>query len=166
MFSCSEKLDFSQLEDYRITPEYTVSLTYFKITPIQFFNATGVQESERTDITDFRIFENSFSRNNLVKIDFHVKVKNQINKDFTMQVEFLDENRNLTYKFQDIDVSANNLNFDFTETIDVTSNANVKNTSKVKILVKINNTNPPLNPLDTSEFEFKSSAKIYIDTGD
>ena len=68
ILSCAETLDFSQIEDYRATPEYTFSLTYFKITPIQFFNQSGIQESERTDITDFRVFDNDFLRNNLVKI--------------------------------------------------------------------------------------------------
>lgn len=166
IFSCSEKLDFSQLEDYRITPEYTVSLTYFKVTPIRFFNpTTGIQESERTDVTDFKVFENNLLRNHLVKVDFDVKIKNEIDKDFTLEITFLDSNSNETHRFQDITVSASDLNFEFNETIDVTLKPSLKNTSKVKIRVKINNPNPPLSPSDTSEFEFKSSAKIYIDTG-
>ena len=165
ILSCAETLDFSQIEDYRATPEYTFSLTYFKITPIQFFNQSGIQESERTDITDFRVFDNDFLRNNLVKIDFNVEVSNQINKGFTMEVAFLNENQGVTHKFQDIVVNSNTKNFKFLETIDVTTKPNVKNSTKIKIVVKMNNSNPPLSASDTSEFEFKSSAKIYIDTG-
>lgn len=166
LFSCVDKLDLSQIEDYNATPEYIASLTYFKVLPFQFFNQLGVQESERTDITDFRVFENDFLRKNLVKIDFFVEIKNEIDKDFTMQIEFLDNNNNLTHRFQDINVSANDLDYKFDETIEVSSNPNIKNTIKIKVTVKIDNPNPPLNPVDNSEFEFKSSAKIYIDTDD
>lgn len=166
LLSCSEKLDFSQIEDYKATPEYTVSLTYFKIRPIHFFNQSGVQESERTDVTDFRVFENNFLRNNLVKVDFNVEIKNEIDKDFTIEATFLDSNNNLTHRFQNMNVNASDLNFKFNETIDVTLKPGVKNTTKVNIKIKVNNPNPPLIPTDTNEFEFKSSAKIYIDTGD
>lgn len=164
--SCVEdSIHFSQIEDYRATPTFITSVSFFKVKPIQFFNELGVQEAERTDITDFKIFENDFLRKNLVQIDFNVEVRNEIGKDFTMQVEFQDENGNLTYRFQDINVEANNLDFKFEEAIDVTVNTNLKNTSKVKILVRMDNPNPPLNPFDEEEFQFKSSAKIYIDTG-
>ena len=55
MISCVDDIDFSQIEDYYTVQEITSSLTYFTITPIQFFNQAGVQETERTDITDFLV---------------------------------------------------------------------------------------------------------------
>ena len=161
--SCVDNLDFSQIEDYSITPEYTVSLTYFTVLPFQFFNQAGVQESQKSDITEFRVFENSYTRKNLVKVDFSVEIKNEFDRDFTLQITFLDDNNNLTHRFNEIKVNANNLDYKFDETVEVRTNPNVKNTTKVSVDI-IDNSSLPIDPSDTTEFEFKSSAKIYIDT--
>ena len=161
--SCVDNLDFSQIEDYSVTPKYTVSLTYFTILPFQFFNQSGIQEFQKTDITDFRVFENSYTRDNLVKVDFNVEIKNEFDRDFTLKIAFLDGNNNLTHRFKEIKVNANNLNYKFDETIEVSVNPNIKNTTKVRVTI-IDNSALPLDATDTTEFEFKSSAKIYIDT--
>ena len=165
-FSCADDLDFSQVNDYSATPEYTGSITYFTILPIQFFDQSGVQQTEKTDVTAFRIFDNSYLRDNLVKVDFYVEIKNEFDRGFTIQIDFLDDNdSNLpTHIFKEINVSANNLDYKFNETIEVSSNPNIKKTTRVRVKVKVDTSTTPLNPSDTSEFEFKSSAKIYIDT--
>ena len=162
--SCVEELDFSQIEDYNATPVYEGSIAYFTIKPIQFFNQSGAQETERTDVTDFRIFDNSYLRKNLVKMDFHLEIKNEFDRGVTIQIEFLDDNSSPTHIFQEIKVDAKNLDYKFDESIEVSVNPNIKNTTKVKVYLKIDNPTTPLDPNDTSEFEFKSSAKIYIDT--
>jgi hypothetical protein len=161
--SCVDNLDFSQIEDYSITPEYTVSLTYFTVLPFQFFNQFGIQESQKSDITEFRVFENSYTRKNLIKVDFSVEIKNEFDRDFTVQITFLDDNNNLTHRFNEIKVDANNLSYKFDETVEVRTNPNVKNTTKVRVDI-IDNSSEPIDHSDITEFEFKSSAKIYIDT--
>lgn len=161
--SCVDNLDFSQIEDYSVSPEYTVSLTYFSILPFQFYNLAGNQESQKTDITDFRVFQNSYIRKNLVKVDFNVEIKNEFDRDFTLQIDFLNENMNLTHSFNELKVNANNLNYTFDETVEVRTNPNIKNTTRVRVIV-IDNSSAPIDPSDTTEFDFKSSAKIYIDT--
>ena len=160
--SCVDDLDFSQIEDYNTVQEFTSSITYFKILPFQFFNQTGVHETERTDVTDFKILENGYFRDNLIRLDFNIEIKNEYDNDFTIQVDFLDNNNFLTHKFQEIKVNANNLDYKFSETIKTSDNRNITNTVKVRVTVKIDNSSTPLNPSDTSEFEFKSSAKIYL----
>ena len=163
--SCVDNLDFSQIEDYSATPEYTSSLTHFTILPIQFINQAGTQLTERTDVTEFRVFENVYLRNNLIKVDFNVEVKNEFDRSFTLQIDFLDSNNSATHSFKEIKVNANNLDYKFTETVEVSSNTNIKNTTKVKITVKMDNGTTPLDPNDKSEFKFKSAVKLYIDTG-
>ena len=163
MSSCVDELDFSQADDYNITPENTVSLTYFTVLPFQFFNLSGVQESEKSDTTDFRLFDNSYIRDNLVKLDFNVEVKNEFNRSFTVQIVFLDANNNITHRFNEIKVGANNLNYIFFESIEIGTNQNIKNTTRVRVII-IDNLGTSLNPSDTTEFEFKSSVKLYLDT--
>lgn len=162
--SCVDDLDFNQFEDYSVTPEITTALTSFKILPIQFYNSAGIQESERTDITDFRIFDNSFVNDNLVKLEFNIEVKNEFDRDFTILIDFLNVNNSITHRFQEIKINANNLDFKFLEEIDVNTNLNVKNTSKVRVTVKMDDALTPLDPNGTTEFELKSSLKLYFDT--
>ena len=162
--SCVDDLDFDQINDYSVTPEFTTALTFFKILTFQFFNSAGIQESERTDITDLRIFDNSYVKDKLIKLDFNIDIKNEFDKVFIIQIEFLNQNNSLTYRFKEIIISANDLDFNFLEEIDVNSNQNVKNTSKVRINVKLANPLLPIDPNDTTELELKSSLKLYFDT--
>ena len=166
MISCVDNLDFSQIEDYNATPEYTSSITYFTILAKQFFNQAGVQQSERIDVTDFRIFDNSYIRNNLVKVDFNVEIKNEFDRSFTIQIDFLDDNNLVTYSFlKPLIITANKLDYtNPTEEILISNHLIFLNTTRIKIFVTDNST-APLNSKDTSELEFKSSVKIYIDTG-
>lgn len=159
--SCVNNLDFSQIEEYSISPEYTVSLTYFTISPPQFFNQAGLQLPEISDITDFRGLENSYARDKLLKLDFNVEIKNEFDRDLTIQISFLDDNMNVTHRFNDLKVNANNLNYTFDETIEVSTNPNIKTTTKIKVLI-LDNSAVPLDASAKTEFEFKSSVKIYM----
>ena len=166
MYSCTDKLNFDQLDDVVITPVYTSSLAYFTILPIQFFDETGtIQQSEISDVSGFRVFENDFLKNNLIKLDFNVEVKNEFERDFTINVEFLDDNNNVTYKFSPLNIEASNLNYLYLEEIDVLVNQSIKNTTHVKINARIENSTSPLNSNGTSEFEFKSAVTLYIEKG-
>ncbi|MEO9571333.1 MAG: hypothetical protein ABJH82_02515 [Polaribacter sp.] len=162
--SCVDDLDFTQFEDYSAAPEFSVALTSFKILPFQFFNSSGIQESEITDVTNFRIFDRSYVKDKLVKLDFNIEIKNELDRDFTIIIELLDINDSRTHRFQQIKINANNLDFKFLEVIEVNSNLNVKNTSKVSVTVKMDDTITPLDPYSTTEFELKSSLKLYFDT--
>jgi hypothetical protein len=159
--SCVDDLDLSQIEDYSISPEYTVSLTYFTISPPAFFNQAGTQISERSDFIDFRVFENSYARDHLLKLDFYVEIKNEFDRDFTLQISFLDNSMNITHRFDDLKVNTNNLNYKFYETIEVSTNPNIKSTTKVRVVI-IDNSVKPLDASAKTELEFKSSVKIYM----
>ena len=159
--SCVNNLDFSQIEEYSISPEFTVSLAYFTISPPEFFNGAGAQLPKISDITDFRGFENSYARDKLLKLDFNVEIKNEFDRDLTIQISFLDDNMNVTHRFNDLKVNANNLNYTFDETIEVSTNPNIKTTTKIKVLI-LDNSAVPLDASAKTEFEFKSSIKIYV----
>ena len=100
----------------------------------------------------------------MIKLDFNIEIKNEFDKVFIIQIEFLNQNNSLTHRFEEIKISANDLDFKFLEEIDVNSNQNVKNTTKVRINVKLENPLLPIDPNDTTELELKSSLKLYFDT--
>jgi hypothetical protein len=68
---------------------------------------------------------------------------------------------NVAHRFEDLKVNANNLNYKFEETIEVSTNPNIKTTTKVRVVI-IDKSASPLDASVKTEFEFKSSVKIYV----
>lgn len=163
--SCADNLDFDQINDYNATPVITSSLAYFTILPSQFFDATGTpSNSEIIDESEIRVFDNDFVKDKVVKIDFNVEIKNEFDRSFSIQIDFLNDNRVITHRLNELNINANDLAFKDMQTVEISSNLNIKNTTRIRITIKIENSATPINPADTSEFEFKSSATIYLDT--
>ena len=165
LLSCSQDLDFNQVDDYYTTPIFTSSVTYFAVSPNKFVDPTGTfQVTEIEDISDFRLFDNGYIKSNLVRLDFNVEVNNEIDRDFTIEFELLGDNNNLIYKLQDLKVEGSKLNILPVEIIDINLNKNVRNTTKVKILIKLDDTSIPLDINDNGVFELNSSATLYLET--
>ena len=165
IISCSKNLDFSQIDDYVASPIYTFSLTYFKVTPSNFIDAvTGNEIDLPADVSDFKVFENEFIRKNLVKAVFNVEIKNELDRDVILQFNFLDDANNPVYQFDQINISANTLNFTYEETLEVSTNENILNATRVSVKINLSPSVTPLEPSDTSEFEFKSSVILFIET--
>lgn len=164
--SCYESLDFQQLEDYVSKPVFTSSLIYLKVLPAHFFDSSGEnQQNKISDITVFKGFENEFLRDNTVKVDFNVEVKNEFDREVTFEVDLLNLNNAVVYSFTPIVVQSKDLEYTFFEEIIIAQNKNVLNTSKVRISVEIENEGAPLNPQDISAFELKSSMSLYVESG-
>lgn len=162
--SCIQDLDFDQINDFSLTPVFEGSLIGFSFTPRQFFDASGTLQTERTDTTGFFIFENDFIRKNLIRVEFNVEIINTIDNDFSIQIDFLDQNNNSTHTFKEIILNGNDDDFKFTETIDISPDSEIKNTSQLRITARVTSSNPPLDPSDINELLFKSSAKLFIRT--
>ena len=163
--SCSKNSDFSQIEDYIASPIYTSSLTYFIVTPSSFIDAASGNEIDLpADVSDFRVFENEFIRKNLVKAVFNVEIKNELDREVFLQFNFLDDANNPVYQFEQINITANTLNFTYQETVAVSSNENILNATRVSVKINLSPSATPLEPSDTSEFEFKSSVILFIET--
>jgi hypothetical protein len=152
--SCVNKLDFNQIEDYNNVPEYTVSLTYFNITTDQFIASSRIEET-----SGFKIFDNSFIRNNVVKVDFDVETKNEFDQELEVFIEFLDDANNVTYSYSVVtDILDESKT---TEEILISNHPNFLNSTQVSVSVEIDNSS--LTGVSNSgHFEFKSALKVYI----
>ncbi|SDR73162.1 hypothetical protein SAMN05216503_0655 [Polaribacter sp. KT25b] len=162
--SCYESLDFNQLDDQVSKPVFTSAITYFTFVPAQFFDSNGNQKLFISDITNFYGFQNSYIKENLVKIDFNAEIKNEFDREVTLQVEFLNRNNAVVYSFTPIIVKKENLNYIYYKEIEIVSNPTILETEKVRITARLENTGSSLNANDTREFEFKSSVTIYIES--
>ena len=163
-FSCAESLDFNQIDDYVNKPIFKASLTYFTVVPADFFDSTGtIQQNSISETTNFDALQSKFVKDNLVKLDLDVAIKNEFDREVTIRVEFL--NNNVTvYTFTPIIIQGNTLNYKYLEEIEIASNSAILNTTQVKITAELENTGIQLNLNDPSEFEFKSSVTMYIES--
>lgn len=162
--SCAETLDFSQIEDYTTTPVFKSSLFYFTMTSNNFIDPTTGNEITDllADRSDFRIFENSFLKDNTTKIEFDLEVKNELDRSFIVNIDFLDDNDTVVYSFSPLTIDANDLDFRYLETIEIDTNQNILNATKTIVKVDILSSSNALNPTDTRELEFKSSGTLYL----
>lgn len=163
LISCYNSLDIDQLDDLAIKPVFTSSLTYFTVTQAQFFSASGVQINI-DDFSAFEIFENNLVRENVIKIDFNAEIRNEFDRKVTIIIDFLDDNNKLTYSSTTIVIEANVNLHTYLEEIIVNNNPNIINTSQVRINAALEDTGIPLNANDTSEFEFKSSITLHMES--
>ena len=164
--SCSDELDFNQLDDYVNTPEVTSALVYFTIVPAQYFNADGtVQSNSIEDNSDFRGFEHAFIRDNVVKLVFNSEFKNEFDRDVTVRIDLLNNNNIITHQFEPVIIQSNDLNpSPFSEEIIIASNTNVLNTTQLRITVELEDTGTQMNPSDVSEFELKSAVTFFLES--
>ncbi|WP_445750018.1 hypothetical protein [Polaribacter sp.] len=164
LISCAESLDFNQIDDYVYKPIFTGSLTYFTVVPADFFDSSGtIQQNSISETTNFDALQSQFVKENLVKLDLDVAIKNEFNREVTIRVEFL--NNNVTvYTFTPIVIQGNTLNFKYNEEIEIAANPSILNTTQVKITAELENTGIQMNLNDPSEFEFKSSVTMYIES--
>ena len=164
--SCVESLDFTQIEEFSATPVIKSSLVFFSLTSNDFIDSITGTESVTIppDVSEFDGLDNEFMRNNLSKIVFDIEVKNEITRNFSLLVAFLDENDTVVFTLRPINVPASDLTFTFQETIDVGIHQNILNTNKVRVSGYISSSTTPLVANDPSELEFKSSITLFIQT--
>ena len=162
--SCVDDLDFTQLENYKATPIYSIAAVHFTVLPFQFFEQSGNQMNEIREITDFNLFENDYIKNKIVKLEFNAEVLNEYDNDFILEVQLLNANYLPIFKFEKMSVSANDLAYQFKQTETLISNPSLINMRGLSITIKTNNPSLVLNPNDITELQFKSFIKVYLDT--
>jgi hypothetical protein len=163
--SCSQSLDFDQIDAYTISPSIAAPLVFFTIDASNFTTTVAGAPivTELTEISDFKLFENGFIKQNVVQLDFEFEVNNEFNRDITTEISLLDENNNLIYRFKDLEIDKNNLDFKQKEVINVVTNQNIKNFTKVKLTLSLDDKNTPIAASDLSKIQFKSAIIIHLE---
>ena len=163
--SCSQPLDFDQIDEYAVSPSIAVPLVFFTIDASNFTTTVvgAPIVSELTEISDLKLFESSFIKQNVVQLDFEFEVNNEFNRDITTEISLLDDNNNLIYRFIDLEIDKNNLSFKQKEILKVVTNQNIKNFTKVKFTLSLDDKNTPIAASDLSKIQFKSGIIIHLE---
>lgn len=175
-FSCYRTLDFDQAE-LTAKPVVDADIAYFTLQASHLIDpATNLERTVASDTTRVEIFDNDNVRNQLTHIDFHIKMKNEFKRKFTVTVRFLDENYSATHTINlNIDeatmVGANvsPVNLDYNEQLSVPSSVTAFKQTRfaiidVTLLPDVSGTNPIVLG-DSATFNFQSAGTFYFDLG-
>ena len=165
--SCSQSLDFKQLEEYTIMPSISSSLVFFSIDASNFNTLiSGLPAAiEVNETTDFKLLENSFIKQNLVQLDFNFKIKNEFNRDFLLDINLLDAQSNTIHKvFDGFEISGNALDISAEVVLIIEDFPEVLNFTKVQFIIGLKDTTTILDATSLSKIEFKSSVVMHLES--
>ena len=165
--SCSQPLDFKQLEEYTIMPSISSSLVFFSIDASNFNTIiSGLPAAiEVNETTDFKLLENSFIKQNLVQLDFNFKIKNEFNRDFLLDINLLDAQSNTIHKvFDGFEISGNALDISAEVVLIIEDFPEVLNFTKVQFILGLKDTTTILDATSLSKIEFKSSVVMHLES--
>ena len=163
--SCSQPLDFKQLEEYKIMPSISSSLVFFSIDAANFNSIiSGIPAvTEVNETSDFKLLENSFIKQNLVKLDFYFEIKNEFNRAFLLDVNLLDADSNTIHKvFEGFEIRGNSLDISAEVLLIIEDFPQVVNFTKVQFIIGLKDTVTILDASNLSKIECKSSLVIRL----
>lgn len=163
--SCYKSLDFNQIEDYKLKPVLTAALTFFKVNPFQFFDGNGVQQNSITEIVEIDLFQDEFIIDNVIKMVFNAEFKNEFDRDVSIQVDFLDDDNIEVHKFKLVFVESGNVNPPpYEDELLLEANSDIFNATRVRITASLEDIGTQMNPNASTEFEFKSSITLFVES--
>lgn len=168
-FSCSSNLDFEQVQVLEASPAIHISLGFFNLTSPVFSDissASGVPMISLVENVEYPIFENSILRDHLVAQEYTIEIANSFNRAFEVEISFLDRSGNNTFTPVLYTIEANNSNFKEKITVDdiETTNSTMKNTTTLRLQIRVKNQSIPLKPASEGSFVFKSFTSLYLST--
>ena len=165
--ACVNDVDFTQSEDFAISPTLDASLIYFEESASSFLDNNGLEQTIVRDSVNIDIFNDQFTVDNLIKADFLFEVTNSINRSFQAQVDFLDQTDALQHSFT-FSVSASPTNQDILiehlETFENESLQALKQSTKLIITLTLmpSNDGSVLDENTPGMLKFKSKATFYL----
>ena len=165
--SCSQPLDFKQLEEYTIMPSISSSLVFFSIDAANFNTIiSGIPAAtEVNETTDFKLLENSFIKQNLVQLDFNFEIKNEFNRVFLLDINLLDAQSNTIHKvFDGFEISGNALKISAEMVLIIEDFPEVVNFTKVQFILGLKDTTKILDATSLSKIECKSSLVMHLES--
>lgn len=164
-FSCSSNLDLDQVQDLETTPVFNIPLGFFSISFQGFINTLDEPIVSVSEIIEYRIFDFSLLRDNLVRQDYDIEINNSFKRAFVITIGFLDENDSQTFPSSSFRINANQQNFKEKIVIENTdtTNSNVKNTNKLSLTIRLEDTSMSLG-ISNGALNFKSSTTLYLRT--
>jgi len=159
--SCSNNLNFDNI-NLEIEPEVTSPLVFFELYQRDFLDENNQEITVVSDITVFRIFDNTVLKDNLVELTLDFEIENGFDRSFLVDFVFLDEDENITYDVEDFSINAGDLDYSSTRSIVIETSPEFLNSIKVRVDVVLSPSTTTLNPDIEKTFKFRSSGIFYL----
>lgn len=159
--SCSNNLNFDNI-NLEIEPEVTSPLVFFELDQRDFLDENNQEITVVSDITVFRIFDNTVLKDNLVELTLDFEIENGFDRSFLVDFVFLDEDENITYDVEDFSINAGDLDYSSTRSIVIETSPEFLNSIKVRVDVVLSPSTTTLNPDIEKTFKFRSSGTFYL----
>jgi hypothetical protein len=170
-FSCASPLDFDQLNQYSPNQLVTIPFIIFTINATDF--ETPISPALIPSIVkklDFKIFEGTFLKESLVQLEFDFEIKNDINRNFTIETIFREADFDVSNPLTEgrevhrltLNVKASSQ--DFTENIVITKAdfPDIVNFLRVEVKLTLQDDTIPIDSIDAGELKFKSGLTVYF----
>ena len=161
LVSCSNNLNFDNI-NLEIEPEVTSPLVFFELDQRDFLDENNQEITVVSDITVFRIFDNTVLKDNLVELTLDFEIENGFDRSFLVDFVFLDEDENITYDVEDFSINAGDLDYSSTRSIVIETSPEFLNSIKVRVDVVLSPSITTLNPDIEKTFKFRSSGTFYL----
>ena len=161
LVSCSNNLNFDNI-NLEIEPEVTSPLVFFELDQRDFLDENNQEITVVSEITVFRIFDNTVLKDNLVELTLDFEIENGFDRSFLVDFVFLDEDENITYDVEDFSINAGDLDYSSTRSIVIETSPEFLNSIKVRVDVVLSPSTTTLNPDIEKTFKFRSSGTFYL----
>ncbi|TYP98017.1 hypothetical protein C7447_103185 [Tenacibaculum adriaticum] len=161
--SCVKDIDFNQAQDFEITPEVAVSLVKFNLDQNDLVMG-GIEIDSISQSTVFTMLDNTTAQEDLVKIDFQFEVVNTFNRDFEINLIFLDDNDIETYRISTLKINAQDEDFNYIETLVISDHQEFLLSRKIQVILRLlpSSDGSTIDPNDPRTFVFKSAGIFYF----
>ena len=155
-FSCSQVLDFDQVNAYKLNTSFTAPLIYFYVSEPSLIGALEFKQK-----SNVKFFDSSYIKENLSKIEFNFKVLNELDKDITIRILLLDSEDSLLYEIETSKIVAKNLEYQLTEVVEMAVHPEVRDFARVEILINLEDPILAEDIADARALHFKSDFTMY-----
>lgn len=136
ILSCTGDVDFDQAKNIELNQNFSSTFVFLNVDQNNFLNTDASTEiATLTDISTIDIFDSEYFQDNLVKTIFNFKIENTFNRDFILELYFLNADNAITNSFS-IDVP-NNSNITHFESYDGLDLLSLKFSEKLKITIQL-----------------------------
>ena len=162
VFSCTSDLDFEQANEFKAQPVFTANLAYVKGNAPDFVE-NGIEIPFFSYEAEVDFFDSSFVNDNLTSADLYFKIKNSINKAFTIEIDLKDDSDNIVKKIK-IDVPAS---VDGSDVLPAPAKVTLDGTEARRTTLMVFSvtmlSGPPLTESSFGKIELSSSITAYFD---
>ncbi len=161
-FSCSSDLDYDQVNNVKLEPVLVSNLAYFDVPANQFVTG-GIEQPVFFEVSTTDIFTEKFFTDKLRKVDLFFEVNNTINRGYTIDLIFLDNNNQQLHTTNFIVPAYSGVENKVTKT-EIFENAQLdllKRTTKIAFILQMMS-GPLLNENSPGSLKLRSGITAYF----